>query len=196
MAATEQVTRLAEPICADLGVELYDVEHKSGTVRVTVDRDGGVDIDTISLLTRELSRALDHDDPLPGRYTLEVSSPGLERQLRRPDHFAKAHGSTVKVKTKPQVEGDRRAEGVLVASDGETFTIEVDGPLGERRRYRYDDIDSVRTVFVWGPTPKPGSKPSGSKPSGSKPSGSKPGSIKKGSTKRSAAKSSPKAVSA
>lgn len=181
MAATEQVTRLAEPICADLGVELYDVEHKSGTVRVTVDRDGGVDIDTISLITRELSRALDHDDPLPGRYTLEVSSPGLERPLRRPAHFAKAIGSTVKVKTKPHIPGERRAEGVLVESDDESFTIEVDGPLGPRRTYRLDDVDSVRTVFVWGPTPKPGSKSA---------------STKKGSTKRSATTSSPKAVSA
>lgn len=178
MAASDQVTRLAEPICADLGVELYDVEHKSGIVRVTVDRAGGVDIDTISLITRELSRALDHDDPLPGRYTLEVSSPGLERPLRVPAHFAKARGSTVKIKTRPHVEGERRAEGVLVASDDDGFTIEAGAGA---RRFRYSDVDSVRTVFEWGPTPKPGSKS---------------GSTKNGPAKRSAPKTSPKAVSA
>jgi len=157
MKIVEQVHRLVEPICADLGVELVDVDHAGGILRVTVERDGGVDIDTISLITRELSRALDHEDPIPGRYTLEVSSPGLERPLRRPSHFARAVGQNIKVKTKPHVEGERRLEGVL-ATAGD-YGIELLGDDGTTRALAYDDIERANTIFVWGPTPKPGKKP-------------------------------------
>jgi ribosome maturation factor RimP len=152
-----RVSHLVEPICDDLSVELVDVEHAGGVLRVTVDRDGGVDIDCISLITRELSRALDRDDPIPGRYTLEVSSPGLERPLRRRAHFTRAAGQRIKVKTKPHVEGERRVEGLLqeVTEDG----IEVVADDGSARSLRFEDIERANTVFVWGPGPKPGKKP-------------------------------------
>jgi ribosome maturation factor RimP len=154
MQIAERVGRLAETKSADHGVERVDVENSGGVLRVTVDREGGVDIDTISLITRELSRALDHDDPVPGRYTLEVSSPGLERPLRRPAHFVRAAGERIKAKTKPYVDGDRRVEGQLTAvgDDG----IEVLADDGTIRSLRYDDIERANTVFVWGPGPKPG----------------------------------------
>jgi len=156
MKIVEQVNRLVEPICADLGVELVDVDHAGGILRVTIERDGGVDIDTISLITRELSRALDREDPIPGRYTLEVSSPGLERPLRRPLHFARAVGQHIKVKTKPHVEGDRRLEGVLATAGDDG--IELLGDDGTTRALAYDDIERANTIFGWGPTPKPGKK--------------------------------------
>ena len=156
MKIVEQVNRLVEPICADLGVELVDVDHAGGILRVTIERDGGVDIDTISLITRELSRALDHEDPIPGRYTLEVSSPGLERPLRRPSHFARAVGQQIKVKTKPHVEGDRRLEGVLATAGDDGIELLDDD--GTTRALAYDDIERANTIFVWGPTPKPGKK--------------------------------------
>jgi ribosome maturation factor RimP len=149
----DQVLRLAEPICRDVGVELFDVDYGGGVVRVFVERAGGVDIDTIALITRELSRALDHADPIPGRYTLEVSSPGLERTLRRPVHFEKALGELVNVKTQPYVEGDRRLRGQLLAADSDGIEIDV---AGTRRRVAYDDIERATTVFEWGPAPKPG----------------------------------------
>ena len=156
MKIVEQVNRLVEPICADLGVELVDVDHAGGILRVTIERDGGVDIDTISLITRELSRALDHEDPIPGRYTLEVSSPGLERPLRRPAHFARSVGQHIKVKTKPHVEGDRRLEGVLATAGDDGIELLDDD--GTTRALAYDDIERANTIFVWGPTPKPGKK--------------------------------------
>jgi len=156
MKIVEQVNRLVEPICADLGVELVDVDHAGGILRVTIERDGGVDIDTISLITRELSRALDHEDPIPGRYTLEVSSPGLERPLRRRAHFARAVGQHIKVKTKPHVEGDRRLEGVLATAGDDGIELLDDD--GTTRALAYDDIERANTIFVWGPTPKPGKK--------------------------------------
>jgi ribosome maturation factor RimP len=158
MGIVEKVNQLVEPICADLGVELFDVDHAGGILRVTVERDGGVDIGTIALITRELSRALDHDDPVPGRYTLEVSSPGLERPLRRQAHFVRSVGQRIKVKTKPHVEGERRLEGTLAAAgdDGIQLLVNDDGTT---RLLAYDDIEKANTIFEWGPAPKPGKKP-------------------------------------
>jgi ribosome maturation factor RimP len=157
MGIIERVNQLVEPICADLGVELFDVDHAGGILRVTVEREGGVDIGTISLITRELSRALDHDDPIPGRYTLEVSSPGLERSLRRQSHFVRSVGQRIKVKTKPHVEGDRRLEGTLAAAGDDGIQLVVDD--GTTRSLAYDDIERANTIFEWGPAPKPGKKP-------------------------------------
>ena len=113
-------------------------------------------ISTISLITRELSRALDHDDPIPGRYTLEVSSPGLERPLRRPSHFVRAVGQRIKVKTKPHVEGERRLEGVLTTAGDDGIELLLDD--GTARALAYDDVERGNTIFVWGPAPKPGKK--------------------------------------
>jgi ribosome maturation factor RimP len=153
------VTGLVAPICADLGLELYDVDHQGGVVRVAVDRDGGVDLDTISLVTRLLSKALDAEDPLPGRYTLEVTSPGLERPLRTPAHFVRALGREVTLKTVPGVPGERRVQGTLRAADDDGVVVQLaepDAEGAEERRLRYPEIDRARTVFRWGPTPAPG----------------------------------------
>ena len=159
MGIVEKVNQLVEPICADLGVELFDVDHAGGILRVTVEREGGVDIGTIALITRELSRALDHDDPIPGRYTLEVSSPGLERPLRRQSHFVRSVGQRIKVKTKPHVEGERRLEGTLAAAGDDGIQLVVNDDDGTTRSLAYDDIEKANTIFEWGPAPKPGKKP-------------------------------------
>src|SRR5688572_21390947 len=92
VGVTEQVQSIIEPVLADLGLELYDLEHGGGSLRVTVDREGGLDAELITQATRLISRELDRTDPIPGAYTLEVSSPGLERTLRRPEHFRRAVG--------------------------------------------------------------------------------------------------------
>ena len=83
MAESELSGRLA-PLVEAAGLELYDAEVGRGLVRVTVTRPGGVDIDTLTALNSTLSAWLDEHDPMPGHYTLEVSSPGLERPLRIP----------------------------------------------------------------------------------------------------------------
>lgn len=158
MSATERVRALCEPIAADLDVELFDVEHAGGNLRVTLDREGGVDMEVIAEATRRLSRALDEHDPIAGHYTLEVSSPGLERALRTPAHWRWAVGRDVTVKLRPPVEGDRRLRGVVRAADDEGATVVLDEPPGEERRISYDQIDKARTVFEWGPAPKPGGK--------------------------------------
>jgi ribosome maturation factor RimP len=135
-----------------LGLELLDVERRDRLVRVVVDRAGGVDLDTISEATRVISAALDRHDPIPGRrYTLEVSSPGVERPLRTPEHFARAVGETVSVRTVSGGQGERRVIGRLAAVDAHGLVIEADDIPGGRRRLGFDEVQRARTVFEWGP---------------------------------------------
>ncbi len=181
MTTAERVHILVEPLLAEFGIEVVDLEVGGGVVRLTVDRpdaprgpDGGspVDMAAIALATRTVSRALDEADPIDGAYTLEVSSPGLERTLRTPAHFARAIGAVIAVKTKAHTEGDRRVKGRLLAADAETVTVEIDGT---ERVVRIDDIEKARTVFEWGPGPKPGKAPAGTRTHDTAPSSARPG---------------------
>src|SRR4051812_37275184 len=101
------ITQLVTPIVADLGLDLYDVEFRGGTLRITIDvkpdpehpeAKRGVDLEQLSLATRLIGRDLDHDDPVPGHYTLEVTSPGVERNLRTPAHFEREAGKLIAVR--------------------------------------------------------------------------------------------------
>jgi ribosome maturation factor RimP len=148
---------LVIPILSAAGLELYDVELGPGVVRVLVDRPGGVDLDAITTATTAISGALDATDVIRGRYTLEISSPGLERPLRRPDHYRHFIGSTVAVKTQPGVAGERRVEGELVSADDQAISVRT--PAGEVRTLAYGDIQRARSVFQWGPAPKPTAAP-------------------------------------
>ncbi|HEX6422067.1 MAG TPA: ribosome maturation factor RimP [Acidimicrobiales bacterium] len=162
MAVTDRVRELVLPLLADRQLDLYDVELAGSLLKVVVDRPEGLDLDLLSDATRAVSRALDEADPIPGTYTLEVTSPGLERTLRTPQHFARAVGERVKVKLHAGADaaaaGERRLAGELVAADVGGITVRTgddDGAPAERR-VAYDDIDRARTVFEWGPTAKPG----------------------------------------
>jgi len=159
MALVDRVRELVTPVVDAHGVDLYDIDHHGGVLRVSVSAPspdgglGGVEVGTIQRISRELARVLDEVDPIPGRYTLEVSSPGLERPLRTPAHFATAMGELITVKLGPHVEGPRRVRGTLVASDEDQLTLETDdGPT----TVRLADVTKARTVFEWGPTPKKG----------------------------------------
>jgi ribosome maturation factor RimP len=156
MATTDQVAAIVAPLADERGLALYDVEQHQTALRVLVDRDGGIDIDTLAELSRAVSRALDEADPVAGRYTLEVSGPGLERPLRRPDHFRGAVGDRVTVKTVPGTEGERRVTGVLQAADEDGITVHPD--QGEDRRLAYAEVAQARTLFDWGTTTKPTTK--------------------------------------
>jgi len=151
MGQAEVVRDLVAPVLAAEGLELFDCELKPGLLRVTVDGPGGVSIDRLGQLSQRISRLLDERDPIAERYTLEVTSPGLERPLRTPDHFRKAVGTEITVRTTGDTEGERRVQGVLATADDEGIVV------GERR-ISYDHIDRARTVFEWGGKPKPGSK--------------------------------------
>ncbi|MFZ6004937.1 MAG: ribosome maturation factor RimP [Actinomycetota bacterium] len=152
MSTAERVREIVAPLVDAADLQIYDLDLAGGVLQILVDRPGGADIDTISRVARSISRTLDELDPIAGAYTLEVGSPGLERPLRTPAHFAGAVGSTVKVKTRPGTEGDRRVEGTIVSSTDADVTIRDE--LGADRTIAYDDIERARTTFEWGPAAK------------------------------------------
>ena len=178
MSASTEIDRvhaLVAPIAADLQLDVYDIERRGATMRVTLDTppgsDGGITLDSLSLATRLISRELDHEDPIAGHYTLEVTSPGLERQLRTPAHFQREVGKTITVRLRDPQADPRRLQGALIAADDRDATLLLDD--GTERSVALDDIDKARTVFEWGPKPKPGKQPSGKKTSGKKQPGKK-----------------------
>jgi ribosome maturation factor RimP len=147
VAAAEHVRELIEPIIEQNDAELYDLEFESGVLRVAVDREGGIDVDTIGELSRLISDALDRDDPIPdAKYLLEVTSPGVERKLRTPAHFQKQIGETVAVKFRTPIEGQRRLQVKLLLVDEDGIELEH----GETTlRAAFTDIESARSVFDW-----------------------------------------------
>jgi ribosome maturation factor RimP len=145
------VEALVRPVVEAADLDLWEVTYrKEGgrmILRVTVDRAGGLDLDTISGLSERLSRRLDLEDFGRSRYELEVSSPGVERPLRHPWQFERSIGEKVKVKTVEPVNGSMVHEGALVSADAEAIVIAAEG--GELR-VPYGAVASARTVFAWG----------------------------------------------
>lgn len=126
----QHIWALVEPIAADEGLEIVDIElHHEGrgaVVRVFMDRrggDGAVDLDTLAGMSRQVGDVLDAHDALPGRYTLELSSPGVNRRLRAPDHFRRYVGRRIRVRSTTPISGRRTFAGTLqaVAADGVTI---------------------------------------------------------------------------
>jgi len=142
---------LIRPVIEGAGLELVEVafRRESGTrvLRVVVDRDGGVDVDTIAELAEKVSRRLDVEGFAPGPYALEVSSPGIERTLKRPRDFERRVGDTVKVRTTAPIKGRTAVTGALVSADDDGIVIAAVG--GEELRVRYADIAAARTVADW-----------------------------------------------
>lgn len=130
--SSAQLQQMIEPLLADLGLELVGIEYASsaagGLVRVYIDEpEHGVGIDDCERASREISALLDVNDPIAGRYTLEVSSPGLERPLFTPAHFARFIGEQAKVTVGLPLDGRRRFQGAIVAVEGDRITLDQDG---------------------------------------------------------------------
>ena len=154
MSETDKILQLVAPIVSDAGYELYDVQRNDSTLSVLVQGLDGVSIDELTNLSRAVSALLDEHDPIPGRYTLEVSSPGVERRLRNIDHFASAVGEQVHIRTFPGPDGRRRIAGLLKFVDSDMITVE--DPESGVCLVSFDEIEKARTIFAWGPGPKPG----------------------------------------
>jgi len=150
---------LVGPYLAAEGIELDDLEVRGGggarLVRVALDAPGGMDVEAIARASQGLSRLLDQADLLPGAYTLEVGSPGLERDLRRPVQFGKAVGREVVVTTRDPLDGSRQHRGVLDEVTGEAVTLRL---TEGTRHIPFGQVAQARTVFRWEKAPKPGHK--------------------------------------
>lgn len=163
-AVVTRISELVTPIVSDLGLDLYDLEFVSGVVRVAVDtksgmlgengQPAGVDLEKIGLLTRLISREFDHSEPVPGRYTLEVTSPGLERNLRLPRHYIREVNKIINVRLTAPLEtgGERRVQGLLISADDREITVRNSSDV--EIKIGYAMIDRARTVFEWKTTSK------------------------------------------
>ena len=143
----DELAKLLEPTVERLGYELADLEvrlgGKGGLIRVFIDKPEGIDLDDCETVSRAVSALLDVEDPVPGNYNLEVSSPGLDRKLTKVEHFQRFAGETVKVQMRLPIEGRRRFRGTLVSSDDENIVVEVDG---ESHSLPLKTIDTARLV--------------------------------------------------
>lgn len=152
MAVTDiarALTELLEPLAEKHGFELVAVEQAGGrktpVIRVLLDRQDGLDLDAICSANQWVSEAIDEADPLSSPYTLEVSSPGVDRPLRTREHFERFAGETVTVKAKPH-EGSRGGwTGTLRGMDGDDVIVEIEG---ESVRIPFDSVHKARLKGV------------------------------------------------
>ena len=153
-------------LLSPLGLNLYDLELAAGTLNVTVIKDGGVDLEALTKANRVISEWLDINDPIPGRFTLDVSSPGLERRLRTPEHFRSTVGEVVTLRELREGESTRRLEGTVLEADDKSVTLN-DEEQG-RIVVLLSNVERARTVFKWGAEAKPSPSRATKSPSTSK----------------------------
>ena len=146
-----QLWELAAPLAENEGMEIVDIElrherSRGGRVlRLYLDKAGGPTVDDLSRVSRQLSELLDSQDVVSGAYTLEVSSPGINRPLKRPEHFARYIGKRVRIRTRDLIGGKRSFLGILQDVAGESITVAQEGtrydiPFAaiERSNYEHD----------------------------------------------------------
>lgn len=148
----DQVTALLHPILQSLGLSLWDLDFKKEgpqwLLRIYIDREtGGVGLDDCERVSRDLSAILDVEDVIPHAYRLEVSSPGLDRALTRPEHFTRFIGSLVRVKTYKPLENEKVFLGRLAEYRDDIVTLTLAG--GERREFGRSDIAKASLEVEW-----------------------------------------------
>ena len=143
----DELQKLLVPTIEGLGYELTDLEAKlsggSGILRVFIDKPDGIGVEDCEKVSLAVSALLDVEDPVPGHYDLEVSSPGLDRKLTKLEHFQRFEGETIKVQMRFPIDGRRRFRGTLVSSNDENIVVEVDG---ESHSLSKAAIDTARLV--------------------------------------------------
>jgi ribosome maturation factor RimP len=169
---TQALTQRFTDVLADLQLECLGIEFSpsqgQSTLRVYLDAEGReVTLDDCEAASRELSAMLDVEDPIPGHYLLEVSSPGIDRPLFTAAQFGKVVGQEVKVLLKAPLEGRRRLRGKVASVEGEQIALEAEGKVFE---FAHDAVESARIVPDWAalgyvPQPKPGGRKPGKKAS-------------------------------
>ena len=151
VSITEIVWSMALPIVEEAGCELVDVEYvKEGgnwILRVIIDKNGGVSHEDCERVSQPLNRILDERDPISHPFYLEVSSPGLERRLKRPGDYERALGKLVEIRLFKAVDGTKRYEGYLESFDGKELSIRLDS--GEIKTFPLDQVAKAKTLFKY-----------------------------------------------
>lgn len=132
MSRRNKLEALLAPLVADMGYEFVGIEYSSNPknrlIRLFIDRaDDGIGLEDCERVSLEVSALLDVEDPISGQYTLEVSSPGIERPLFVGEHFARFAGETARVAMQAPIDGRRNFKGRIVSADGEHVVLDVDG---------------------------------------------------------------------
>lgn len=157
MSREERVAELCRPLVESMGYEWVGVKYHHNTrnaiLRIYVDKpEGGIGIDDIVEVTEQINPLLDVEDPISAEYTLEVSSPGLDRPLFELAHFAQFVGAQVKLTTRRAVAGQRKFTGVIEAVDATAQQISLRLPEAKAQpvvMLDYDNIDKARLVPVF-----------------------------------------------
>lgn len=133
VASVDMISDLLRPTVQTLGLELWGIEHlmrgRSSLLRIYIDSDQGITIEDCERVSRQVSGILDVEDPLPGEYTLEVSSPGLDRPLFSSEQYQRFVGEVVNLRLRAPIDGRRKFKGVLEKAEADQITLTVDGAL-------------------------------------------------------------------
>ncbi|MCH1598852.1 MAG: ribosome maturation factor RimP [Pseudomonadales bacterium] len=147
-SSVEKVTQLIEPTVQALDLELWGVEHASqgrySVLRIFIEREAGVTIDDCERVSRQVSAIFDVEEPIAGEYTLEVSSPGMDRLLFTPQQFQRYRGEEVSVRMRTPVDGRRKFKGTLTDVVDDIIHIQVDGSDFE---LPHGDIEKANIVY-------------------------------------------------
>jgi ribosome maturation factor RimP len=139
----ETLLKLLEPAVETLDYELVELEFQGGVLRLYIDKPQGVTLDDCQKVSQQISAVLDVEDPIPGAYTLEVSSPGVDRPLRKLADFQQHAGERVRIELLLPLDGRRRFTGTLRGTESDHVMVEVDGSLC---RLPYSQIGRARVV--------------------------------------------------
>lgn len=146
MQVEEDIRTIITPLLEKLSVNLWDVEWNGSRLRILVDKPQGIDTEALDLVSRVLSSELDAADPLPSRYTLEVSSPGLERTLRHTEHFHSSIGKKIKLKLNTPIENQTLILGKLLDASESELLVETQQ---ENQSIPTSAIKKANIVFEW-----------------------------------------------
>jgi ribosome maturation factor RimP len=144
---SDQLIELIQPVVEAMGCELWGIEQLSmgrhSTIKIYIDAEKGIDIEDCAKISRQVSSLLDVEDPVNGEYTLEVSSPGLDRRLFKIDHYAAFIGSEVRIRLKRPYEGRRKYSGQLRGIEGDEIIL---GYQDEEIMFPFEEIERANVV--------------------------------------------------
>jgi ribosome maturation factor RimP len=148
----DKLQRLLEPVVTAMGCELWGLEFSTGgrysILRIFIDKESGIQLEDCERVSRQVSAVLDVEDPINTEYTLEVSSPGMDRPLYRLDQFRQFVGETINLRLRAPFEGRRRFKGLLVGVEEQDVVVRCDG---HDYLFPVDSIDKANVVPTFGP---------------------------------------------